>query len=261
MSNTIDKVLNVAIAEDGYLEKKTNSNLDSKSANSGSNNFTKYWRDIAPSMNGQYWCLAFLVWSFNKAYGEKTAKKLLCMENGWTFYTPTSAQYFKNKGQFYTSKPKVGDIIYFKNSERICHVGLVIKVDSSYVYTVEGNTSSAPGLERNGGAVNAHKKYSLTYSNIAGYGRPKYDVDSKPASSTSTASKLATSTSSKTSYYPKCDAKYTGLVDALNSIKVDSSKANRTKIAKANGIANYTGTATENSDLLSRLKKGTLKKA
>lgn len=256
MANTVDKVIKIAEAEDGYLEKKTNSNLDSKTANAGSNNFTKYWRDIAPSMNGQYWCLAFLVWSFNKAYGEKIAKKLLCMENGWTFYTPTSAQYFKNKGQFYTSKPKVGDIIYFKNSERICHVGLVIKVDSSYVYTVEGNTSSAPGLERNGGAVNAHKKYSLTYSNIAGYGRPKYDT-----SSTSTTSNSTSTTISKSTYYPKCASKYTSITDALSSISVDSSKANRTKIAKANGVASYTGTATQNTKLLDLLKAGKLKKA
>ena len=35
-------VLAVAVAEIGYMEKKTNSQLDSKTANAGSNNWTKY---------------------------------------------------------------------------------------------------------------------------------------------------------------------------------------------------------------------------
>lgn len=54
---------------------------------------------------------------------------------------------------------------------------------------------------------------------------------------------------------------YTGssIVDALKSIGVDSSKAFRTKIAKANGIENYTGTAAQNKKMLSLLKEGKLK--
>ena len=43
----INKVTKVAAAEEGYLEKKSNSNLDSKKANAGYNNYTKYWRDLA----------------------------------------------------------------------------------------------------------------------------------------------------------------------------------------------------------------------
>ena len=40
------KVLEVAENELGYIEKATNSNLDSKTANAGSNNYTKYGRDL-----------------------------------------------------------------------------------------------------------------------------------------------------------------------------------------------------------------------
>lgn len=40
--------VNTALKEVGYLEKKSNSNLDSKTANTGSANYTKYWRDIKP---------------------------------------------------------------------------------------------------------------------------------------------------------------------------------------------------------------------
>lgn len=62
-------------------------------------------------------------------------------------------------------------------------------------------------------------------------------------------------------YYPKCASKCTTLSSALDSINVDSSKTHRTKIAKANGIKDYVGSAEQNTRLLSLLKKGTLKKA
>ena len=66
---------------------------------------------------------------------------------------------------------------------------------------------------------------------------------------------------SDTKYYKACASKYTSIVDALDSIGVDSSKANRTKIANVNGIDKYTGSASQNSSLLKLLKGGKLKKA
>lgn len=45
------------------------------------------------------------------------------------------------------------------------------------------------------------------------------------------------------------------IVDYLNSIKVDSSPTNRKKIAAAHGIKNYTGTASQNIQLLESVKK------
>lgn len=58
MDKAIEKVILIAKNEIGYLEKKSNSQLDSKTANAGSNNYTKYWRDIKPSYQGQPWCAA-----------------------------------------------------------------------------------------------------------------------------------------------------------------------------------------------------------
>ena len=43
--NAIDKLIQIAKNETGYLEKASNSQLDSKTANAGENNYTKYWRD------------------------------------------------------------------------------------------------------------------------------------------------------------------------------------------------------------------------
>lgn len=44
-NGTAARVVEIALGEVGYLEKATNSQLDSKTANAGYNNYTKYNRD------------------------------------------------------------------------------------------------------------------------------------------------------------------------------------------------------------------------
>ena len=48
------------------------------------------------------------------------------------------------------------------------------------------------------------------------------------------------------------------IVDLLNKIGVDSSYLNRERIAKLNGISNYTGTANQNIKMINLLKNGLL---
>lgn len=62
------------------------------------------------------------------------------------------------------------------------------------------------------------------------------------------------------SYYPACNYSGTSIVEGLKTIGVDSSYANRKQIANANGIGNYTGTASQNTQMLDLLKQGKLKK-
>ena len=183
MANYASKVIEVALAEVGYLEKKTNSQLDDKTANAGKNNYTKYGRDmhkLFPSVMDfpAAWCDAFVDWCFYKAYGKANAQKLV----GGSFddYTPASAKLYKDKGAYYKSGPKAGDQIFFQNGTRICHTGIVYKVTATRVYTIEGNTSGASGVISNGGGV-CKKNYALSYWKIDGYGRPKYDAEPQPA--------------------------------------------------------------------------------
>ena len=61
--------------------------------------------------------------------------------------------------------------------------------------------------------------------------------------------------------YYKADYKGLSFVDALKSIGVDSSFENRKRIARANGIDNYKGSALQNMKLLNMLKNGTLRKS
>ena len=62
------------------------------------------------------------------------------------------------------------------------------------------------------------------------------------------------------SYYKKASYKGASIVEGLKSIGVDYAFNYRAKIAKANGIIGYTGTAKQNTILLDLLKAGKLKK-
>lgn len=59
-------------------------------------------------------------------------------------------------------------------------------------------------------------------------------------------------------YFIKCNYKGFSIVDGLKSIGANSTYAYRCKIAKANDIVNYRGTATQNLKMLSLLKRGKL---
>lgn len=62
----------------------------------------------------------------------------------------------------------------------------------------------------------------------------------------------------KVDYYPRYFGTSGSIVTALNSLGIGSSFANRKKIAKANSITLYAGTAAQNIRLLNLLKQGKL---
>lgn len=169
MGSAIDKVIQIAEGEVGYLEKASNSNLDSKTANAGSNNYTKYARDVAPDVQGLPWCSTWCMWVFIKAFGAAEAKKMC---NGLSPDCDEVAQNYKDMGRWYKT-PKRGDQIVFVRSGDYYHTGLVYKVEGSTVYTIEANTSAGSAVIPNGGAV-CKKSYDISNSKIGGYGRPKY---------------------------------------------------------------------------------------
>lgn len=154
----INKVIEIARGEIGYLEKASNSNLDSKTANAGSNNYTKYWRDIKPSYQGQPWCAAFVSWVLMQAFGQDAAQKLL---KHWPYvYCPTLGNLFTRY-----ANPQVGDIVIFYRSGTFTHTGIVTSVSGDYFTTVEGNTSGGSTIVANGGGVCSKGYYN---SNLTG---------------------------------------------------------------------------------------------
>lgn len=177
---TIKDLVNTALAEVGYLEKASNSNLDSKTGNAGSANYTKYARDFDQKYpnfyngrkNGYSWCDVFVDWCFVQTFGVTEALRLLCQpQKSMGAGCDGSAGYYKSKNRWYTT-PQVGDQVFFKSaSYAYAHTGIVVEVTASQIVTVEGNTSGASGVISNGGGV-CKKTYSRNYGNIVGYGRP-----------------------------------------------------------------------------------------
>lgn len=184
--SAIDKLIQIAKNEIGYLEKASNSQLDSKTANAGENNYTKYWRDIKPDYQGQPWCAAFVSWCMMKAFGLDTAKKLL---KHWPYvYCPTMADLFT-----LNANPKIGDIVIFKRNGEFAHTGIVIKVSGDRFWTVEGNTSGGSTIIANGGGVCQKSYYN---SNLPGtkFCTPNYSLvkDTTPVSDSDTVKKQNT---------------------------------------------------------------------
>ena len=162
-----EKTKQLLDAQVGYLEKRSNSNLDSNTGNAGYNNYTKYARDVnnmgLMGCQGQPWCAVYQFWICAQVFGK--SKALEIMGNG--FYNCNSVKaHSKSKGTWHTT-PKLGALVIFRNG---AHIGRVISISGSTIRTNEGNTSSGSlnNVEANGGCV-AEKRYTIGNSQIDGY--------------------------------------------------------------------------------------------
>ena len=177
MSRASD-IVAIALAEVGYHEKASNSALDDKTANSGSNNWTKYARDLAAAgyyngnKNGYAWCDVFVDWCFFKAYGAVEGQRIQCQTGPLGAGCVYSAQYYRQQGRF-DKTPLVGDQIFFQSGGDIGHTGIVVEVTDNSVVTVEGNASDQ--VRKN--------TYSRSSGYIAGYGHPLYSETDGAATS------------------------------------------------------------------------------
>lgn len=169
------KVIEIAKAEVGYLEKRTNANLDDPKANAGSGNYTKYARDLDAvkgfyngPKNGAAYCDVFVDWCFVKAYGVENAKKLLCQPDysagAGCLY---SAQYYKAAGRWINT-PKVGAQAFFSYAPgEYSHTGLVVELSGNTFRTIEGNTSDGV----------FYRTYQNSDSRVVGFGMPDYSMN------------------------------------------------------------------------------------
>ena len=168
-------VVRIARNEIGYHEKRTNANLDMKTApNDGGGNYTKYARDLDAisyfngKKQGYDWCAVHYCWLIEQTLGDgMSARSALYQPNAkyncGAGCTP-QAQYYRENNAFYTA-PKVGDQIFYGKTGDEAHTGLVIEVSDGSVYTIEGNVQNQVMLI----------KHSISDKSIVGYGRPRYE--------------------------------------------------------------------------------------
>ena len=97
-------ILRVATAEVGYLEKASNANLDSKTANAGSNNWTKYGKWYGLNGPEAYWCHMFISWCAAQSGNAGIIPRTASCYNG--------KDWFAERGRFHLRAaytPRAGD--------------------------------------------------------------------------------------------------------------------------------------------------------
>lgn len=87
------------------------------------------------------WCMAFVYWCFNEAAKNKKVVNPLVKTGGVLKAWNNADKSVKFK------EPKVGDIFIMDFGKGLGHTGIVVKIDDTYIYTVEGNTNDSGSRE------------------------------------------------------------------------------------------------------------------
>lgn len=148
-SGTAARLIEVALAEVGTVEE--------------GENLTKYGKFT--KADGLPWCGSFCNWVFNQC-----DVKIPSMVS-----TAAGAHKMKELGLWVKDKPALGDLCFMDfphdGIDRISHIGIVVKVGTSTVLCIEGNTSGAGGDQRNGGMVMIKRRF--IGKEIVGFARAK----------------------------------------------------------------------------------------
>lgn len=160
MTATVASILSVARSQVGYEE----------GGGSGHNgNLTKYWQELAPSLQGQPWCACFVRWTDIHAGGPD-----LPISN--PYYCPNIVTYAKQHGLWNAAGHyQPGDIVLFDwTGQGIAeHVGRVVADNGTMITTIEGNTTPAnSGDQSNGGGVYQRQRpHGSTIMGVLSYSR------------------------------------------------------------------------------------------
>ena len=156
-----------------------------------------------------------------------------------------------NCGATVVTTPQKGDLVFFdwnggKSINNLHHVAIVKGYSNGAISLIGGNQGN--------GNISTRKvtnnSYSINNKYVARIVRPKYNkTNTTPSQPTN-----------NSTYFPQYTGNSGSLVDALNAVGANSSYDYRKKIAAANGISNYSGSAAQNTNMLNKLKSGTLKR-
>lgn len=154
----IEKVLAIAGAEEGTMERPPDSNM------------TKYGESYG--WNGQPYCVMFLWWCFKQA-----GLSELFFGGGKTASCSELMYWAIGSGRWVTDNYRRGDLVIMdfpKNKTKTDHIGIVERVEGDILYTIEGNTSPGEiGSQNNGDGV-WRRQRNVTKVNVVGAVRPAY---------------------------------------------------------------------------------------
>lgn len=145
--NMIDNIIDLANKQVGIKENPI-----------GSNNViynTEYYGHPV-SGSGYAWCVVFCWWLFKQC-----GLSYLFFGGSKTASCTTLLNYAKSKG-LTTNNPAKGDLVIFEWENGQRHIGIIEKVTSKTIYTIEGNCSDCV------------KKMKRDYKNVIGFIHPEY---------------------------------------------------------------------------------------
>lgn len=149
------------------LIRAAKAEVDYKEGRSGGhwNNKEKYAAQV-PGMawvsdGGYPWCALFVAWLALKSGNSDLFPR--------TASCATALSWFRSKGR-YSTYPAIGAQVFFGPNGGT-HTGIVYAYDSTYIWTVEGNTNANGSPEGDGVYVKKHARRAAT---TFGYGLPSY---------------------------------------------------------------------------------------
>ena len=148
-----EQIVELAVSQIGYKEEGSNITKYAKYFD------TTAWQYFNTKKQGVEWCAIFVNWLFAQVLTPDKARTFLgepSPKNNCAAGVPYFWKYLSAKGyKTDVKKAQAGDIIFLNSNK---HVGIVEKVDSSKIYTIEGNKS------------NAVKRSSYTFGSSSIYG-------------------------------------------------------------------------------------------
>lgn len=150
----MQKVLETAEAEVGY-----------QAIGSAS----KYFSELFPMRRSMPWCVPFIEWIFQEAYGKDKALEMLCLQKGGFIWSPQSLlTFFKHKNKWHRKDADVGWLIFIRtNNEWTNHVELIIEVTENEITSISGNCDGK--VQKN--------IYQRDDIRISGYGEIIYETE------------------------------------------------------------------------------------
>ena len=166
-ANPRNNVLRIALSQLGYHEGDSAKDFDGMNK-SGSSNYIEYARLIVPNYNDNHyeWCACFVNWCLNQARIDYAYGEISCWK--WVEWLKQNKMFQDSYAYGGDYTPQPADMIFFNwkgVNTGSGHIGYVLYVTDTTIFTVEGNTKDEVGI----------RSYALDDPCVIGFGTPDYE--------------------------------------------------------------------------------------